>query len=68
VPFTLPDPPEIASVIGILSVFTPIGGEFIGIDTVSVLVAGTHSVAAWMIPVIVSSIGITIGIYLTKNR
>ncbi|MCH6586390.1 MAG: exo-alpha-sialidase [Thaumarchaeota archaeon] len=37
-----------------------IGGEFIGVDTIMVLVAGTHSVAAWMIPVIVSGIGITI--------
>ena len=38
----------------------PIGGEFIGIDTVSVLVAGTQNTAAWMIPVIVSVIGIGI--------
>jgi len=38
----------------------PVGGEFIGIDAAAVLVAGTHSVAAWMIPVIVSAIGIAI--------
>jgi len=37
-----------------------IGGEFIGVDTTMVLVAGTHSVAAWMIPAIVSAIGIGI--------
>jgi len=37
-----------------------VGGEFIGIDTVSVLVAGTQTTAAWMIPVIVSAIGIGI--------
>jgi len=37
-----------------------VGGEFIGIDTTSVLVAGTQNTAAWMIPVIVSAIGIGI--------
>ncbi len=37
-----------------------IGGEFIGIDTVSVLVAGTQNTTAWMIPVIISVIGIAI--------
>jgi len=45
-----------------LQVFSqhPVGGEFIGVDTTSVLVAGTQSTAAWMIPVIVSAIGIGI--------
>jgi hypothetical protein len=38
----------------------PVGGEFIGIDTTSVLVAGAQYTAAWMIPVIVSAIGIAI--------
>jgi len=37
-----------------------VGGELIPLDTTMVLVAGTHSVAAWMIPVIVSGIGIAI--------
>ena len=37
-----------------------VGGEFIGIETTSVLVAGTLNTAAWMIPVIVSAIGIGI--------
>ncbi len=37
-----------------------VGGEFIGIDTVSVLVAGAQYTAAWMIPVIVSGIGFAI--------
>ena len=37
-----------------------VGGELIPIDSTMVLVAGTHSVAAWMIPVIVSAIGIGI--------
>ena len=38
----------------------PIGGEFVGVDATAVLLAGTHSTAAWMIPVIVSAIGIGI--------
>jgi len=37
-----------------------VGGEFIGIETTSVLAAGAQSTAAWMIPVIVSAIGIGI--------
>jgi len=39
---------------------TAVGGEFIGIETTSVLVAGAQYTAAWMIPVIVSAIGIGI--------
>ena len=37
-----------------------VGGEFIGIETTSVLAAGAQYTAAWMIPVIVSAIGIAI--------
>jgi len=37
-----------------------VGGEFIGIKTTSVLAAGAQYTAAWMIPVIVSAIGIGI--------
>jgi len=37
-----------------------VGGEFIGIETTSVLAAGTQYTAAWMIPVIISAIGIGI--------
>ena len=38
----------------------PVGGEFIGVDTTSLIVAGAQMNAAWMIPVIVSAIGIGI--------
>jgi len=38
----------------------PVGGEFIPLDTTMVLLAGTQTTAAWMIPVIVSAIGIAI--------
>ena len=37
-----------------------VGGEFLPIDTTSLLVAGAQMNAAWMIPVIVSGIGIAI--------
>jgi len=37
-----------------------VGGELIRLDTTMVLVAGTQNTAAWMIPVIVSAIGIGI--------
>jgi len=37
-----------------------VGGEFIPLDSTMVLAAGIQSVAAWMIPVIVSAIGIGI--------
>ncbi len=43
--------------------FTPapaVGGELIPLDTTSLLLAGTQMNAAWMIPVIVSAIGIAI--------
>jgi len=39
---------------------TAVGGEFIGIDSTMVLAAGAQYTAAWMIPVIVSAIGIGI--------
>ncbi len=37
-----------------------VGGELIPLDTTMVLLAGTQTTAAWMIPVIVSGIGIAI--------
>jgi len=37
-----------------------VGGDLIPLDTTMVLVAGTQNTAAWMIPVIVSAIGIGI--------
>ena len=37
-----------------------VGGEIIPLDTTMVLVAGSQNTAAWMIPVIVSGIGIAI--------
>ncbi len=42
------------------SVSTPVGGTFEGVNTVSLLVTGAQMNAAWMIPVLVSAIGIGI--------
>jgi len=39
---------------------TPVGGELIPLDSTMILVAGTQYTAAWMIPIIVSAIGIGI--------
>ena len=38
----------------------PVGGELIPLDTTMVLLAGTQSTAAWMIPVIIAGIGFAI--------
>jgi len=38
----------------------PLGGELLPIDTTALLLAGTYSTAAWLIPVIVSGIGFAI--------
>jgi len=45
-----------------------VGGVFEGVDTTSLLVTGAQMNAAWMIPAIVSAIGIGVGIYLVKRR
>jgi len=37
-----------------------VGGKMIPIDSTMVLLAGTHSIASWMIPVIVAGIGFAI--------
>ena len=37
-----------------------VGGDIIPLDTTMILVAGTQTTAAWMIPVLVSAIGIGI--------
>ena len=42
-----------------------VGGELVPTNTTSLLLAGTFSFAAWMIPVIVSAIGI--GIVLARK-
>jgi hypothetical protein len=45
-----------------------VGGEFIGVDTTSVLVAGTQYTAAWMIPIIVAAAGFGLLIQTQKTR
>ncbi len=40
--------------------FASVGGELIGIDSTALLVTGAQMNAAWMIPVMVSGIGIAV--------
>jgi len=47
---------------------TAVGGEFIGIETTSVLVAGTQTTAAWMIPIIVAAAGFGLLIQTQKTK
>ncbi len=44
----------------ITSTGVPVGGKLIPLDSTMILLAGTHNTAAWMIPVLVSAIGIGI--------
>lgn len=43
-----------------------VGGEFIPIESTSLLLAGTQMTASWMIPILVSGIGIGL-VFLRKN-
>jgi len=43
----------------------PIGGEFLGVDTTALLVTGAQMNAAWLIPLVLGTIGI--GIVLAKK-
>jgi len=43
----------------------PIGGEFLGVDTTALLVAGAQMNAAWLISLVLGTIGI--GIVLAKK-
>jgi len=51
---------EVTQEISVIPTAQPVGGEFIGIETTSVLAAGAQYTAAWMIPILVSAIGIGI--------
>jgi len=45
----------------------PVGGELIPIDTTSLLLVGTQLTASWMIPVIVSAVGIGL-VFVRKSK
>ena len=45
---------------------TLIGGEFIPIDSTALLLAGAQSTASWMIPVLISAVGI--GLVLVRKK
>ena len=60
-----PDPAVFFCVMAQKSSPTPVGGEFLGVDTTSLLLAGAQANALWLIPVIVSAVGI--GIVLARK-
>ena len=45
-----------------------VGGELLPLDTTSLLLAGAQMTAAWMIPVIVSAVGIGLVLVRRKNQ
>lgn len=47
---------------------TQVGGEFIPISTTALILAGVHSTASWLIPVLVSAIGIGIVLVSKKSK
>ena len=55
IPITDPGDPRFMDCI-----FPSVGGEFLGVDSTALLVTGAQMNASWMIPVIVSAIGIGI--------
>jgi len=53
---------------GIFVVPIPVGGTIIPIDTTSLLVAGSYTTASWMIPILVSVVGIGLAVFTLKRR
>jgi len=45
-----------------------VGGEFLQLDTTSLLVAGVQMNAAWLIPVLVSAVGIGLFVVSRKSK
>jgi len=43
-----------------------VGGDFIGVDSTALLLAGSQMTAAWLIPIIVSAVGI--GLVLVRRK
>jgi len=45
----------------------PVGGTLIPIDTTALLLAGVQSISMWMIPILVSAVGIGIAVFTLKR-
>jgi len=45
----------------------PVGGTFLPIDTTALLVAGAYTTASWMIPILVSAVGIGLAVFTLKR-
>jgi len=46
---------------------TPVGGTILPIDTTALLVAGAYTTASWMIPILVSAVGIGLAVFTLKR-
>jgi len=46
----------------------PVGGTSIPIDTTALLVAGDYTTASWMIPILVSAVGIGLAVFTLKRN
>jgi len=46
---------------------TPIGGTSLPIDTTALLVAGAYTTTSWMIPILVSAVGIGLAVFTLKR-
>jgi len=49
---------KITCIAGICPKVAPVGGEFMGVNTTALLLVGIQNTSAWLIPIIVSGIGI----------
>jgi len=45
----------------------PVGGTYLPLDTTSLLVAGAYTTASWMIPILVSAVGIGLAVFTLKR-
>jgi len=45
-----------------------VGGTFLPIDTTALLVVGAYTTASWMIPILVSAVGIGLAVFTLKRR
>ncbi len=65
-PFILTQAPNFVTIeVPCIEPDCPVGGEFLGVDSTALLVTGAQMNAAWLIPILVSAIGI--GIVLSKK-
>jgi len=62
-----PSPPSSGSIIAFHD-FGAVGGTALPIDTTALLVAGAYTTASWMIPILVSAVGIGLAVFTLKRN